>query len=145
MSEIVCPNLNSLPNCTIPASYICPDKGIALIPWIYSIILLVCHLVLVVVRIVKWEATQLLSMALAVYSLSVTILAYRSTHFAPEKIYSWTPISLTIDVGALMQIVVFLTTDDYGEYISGRLMTALMGRKNVSLTCRSSEPGPQFP
>lgn len=100
-----CPEILSLPNCTIHDSYIRPDSGDAFIPWIYSLVLLLVHIPSVVVRIIKFESSQLLSILLAIYSVSLTSLEYKSTMFDPSKIYVWTPIALTIDVGAIMHIV----------------------------------------
>lgn len=54
-------------------------------------------------------------------------LAFTSTNFDPAKIYIWTPITLTIDVGAMMQIITFavekLKKRDYQrpEYGSDRV------------------------
>jgi hypothetical protein len=112
-TTITCPDLNSLANCTIHASYIRPDSGVALMPWIYSAIMLLIHLPSVIVRIVKWESAQLLSLFLSIFSVGLTILAYKSTHFDPNKIYIWTPIALTLDVGAVLHIIVIVVEEHW--------------------------------
>src|SRR5579862_8318842 len=103
-----CPEVLNLTNCTISASYIRPDSGDSFIPWIYSVILLLVHIPAVILRVVKFESSQLLTILLAIYSVALTSLEYRSTNFEPSKIYVWTPIALTIDVGAMMQFISFL-------------------------------------
>jgi hypothetical protein len=65
------------------------------------------HIPTVIVRIVKFENSQLLTILLGIYSVALISLAFSSTSFDPAKIYIWTPITLTIDIGAMMQIIAF--------------------------------------
>lgn len=48
------------------------------------------------------------SVAMAIFSLSLTSLAYHSSTFDPNQIYIWLPITLVIDVGAVMQVFLLL-------------------------------------
>jgi len=110
MSNVSCQIL-SLPNCTIPISYIQPDKGVALIPWIYTVLLLIVHLPLILIKVAKWETGQLLSLALSSFAVGLTILSFHSTRLEPSQVYIWTPLTLTIDVGALLQIMALIWED----------------------------------
>ena len=41
-------------------SYLRPDTGGALLPWIYTVILIVIHIPVVIVRVVRWEVVSTL-------------------------------------------------------------------------------------
>ena len=117
-----CPSLNTLSNCTVAVSYLRPDEANAIIPWVYSLILLLCHLPLVIIRVVRWETGQIWSLAMATFSVGLTCLAYGSSGLAPEQVLIWTPIALTVDVGAVMQVFILILEAD-GE----RVMEMLRG------------------
>lgn len=94
--------------CILSIQYIRQDAGTVIIPWIYSLVLVLLHFPLVLVRVLKWDAGQMWSIAMAIFSLSLTSLAYQSTAFDPNQIYIWLPITLVIDVGAVMQVILLL-------------------------------------
>ena len=39
-------------------SYFRPDTGVALLPWIYTTIILIYHIPVLLVRVVRWQAAQ---------------------------------------------------------------------------------------
>jgi hypothetical protein len=102
-----CPSLGTLHNCSIPTSYIRPDEGFAVMPWVFSAGLFLAHLVSSVCRIFlqPYDRSQLLAIVLAVYAVAVTILAYQSTRFDAEKIFIWTPLMVAGDVAALIHLI----------------------------------------
>lgn len=79
-----------------------------MIPWLYSLFLLFFHLPAVVLRAVKWQSAQYLSLALALLSLALCIQSYVSTRLAPEEILVWMPLTIMLDVGAMLQMVVLI-------------------------------------
>ena len=102
-----CPALASLQNCSIPTSYIRPDEGFAVMPWIFGAALFLAHLASSVCRIFlkPYDRSQLLAIVLAVYAVAVTILAYQSTRFEAQKIMIWTPLMVAGDVAALIHLI----------------------------------------
>lgn len=102
-----CPALGTLQNCSIPTSYIRPDEGFAVMPWVFSAGLFLAHLASSVCRIFlqPYDRSQLLAIVLAVYAVAVTILAYQSTRFDGEKIFIWTPLMVAGDVAALIHLI----------------------------------------
>jgi hypothetical protein len=96
------------PPCKAASSYLRPGIGIALIPWLYSLILLLLHLPLAFVRIVKWEKGQWFALAMAFFSIALTIQEYTSTHLYAGQIFVWTPVALTADIGATLQLIVMI-------------------------------------
>ena len=108
-----CPDINLLGVCAdIGDSYIRPGSSNSLIPWIYSLVILFLHLPLVVIRVVRWETGQIWALAMATFSVILTIVAYWATGLDPEKILVWTPIALVLDVGAVMQIFILIAEED---------------------------------
>ena len=94
---------NTLTN-TTEASYLRPDTGGALLPWAYTIIIIVLHLPVVVVRVVRWELVQSWCIATAFFTVVLYVQSYVSTGFDPAQILVWTPLLLVIDAGAMAQI-----------------------------------------
>lgn len=107
-----CPLNNTLEVCAVGSSYLRPDKGFTVIPWLYSLILLSLHLPLVFIRIVKWEAGQWLTIMMALFSIGLIIVEYSSTHLNAEIVFVWTPIILAIDVGAVLQVFILVLERD---------------------------------
>jgi hypothetical protein len=102
-----CPSIASLQNCSIPTSYIRPNEGVAIMPWVGSAALFAAHIISCVNRVFlkTYDRSQLLAISLATYAVSIIILAYQSTHFDPQRIYIWTPLMLGIDVAALLHVI----------------------------------------
>lgn len=73
-------------------SYLRPDVGGALLPYFYTIIIILLHIPVVVIRVVRWEKVQAWCLAAVVFTLAVTIQGYVSTKFDPAQILTWTPL-----------------------------------------------------
>ena len=95
--------LNALTN--LPTiSYLRPDTGGALLPWIYAIVILIVHIPVVLIRVVRWEAVQYYNLTSTFFTLIVYTQAYISTRFDVAKVLVWTPLVLVIDAGSMLQI-----------------------------------------
>lgn len=92
-------------------SYLRPDIGGALMPWVYTAVIIVVHIPVVVIRVVRWEAVQTWCMADTLLTIIVTVQAYVSTKFQAEKILTWTPLLLVIDAGSMAQVLFLLVED----------------------------------
>ncbi|KLU90991.1 hypothetical protein MAPG_09516 [Magnaporthiopsis poae ATCC 64411] len=90
------------------STYLRPDPGGALIPWLYAIFLLLFHLPACIIRALRWESGQYLALSLALLSVVLCIQSYTSTHLAPANILVWMPLTLMLDVGAMLQMVVLI-------------------------------------
>lgn len=106
-SAMSCPPPVSLQNCSISTSYIRPDQGLAIMPWVYSAVLFAGHIASFITRVFldPIDRSQLLTILLATYAISITILTYQSTRFTPEKIYIWTPLMLGGDAASLIHLI----------------------------------------
>ena len=93
------------------SSYLRPDIGGALLPWIYTIIVIIVHVPIVVIRVVRWQKVQTWCLAATLLTLAVTAQGYYTTKFAPEMILTWTPLLLIIDAGSMAQVL-FLIVED---------------------------------
>ena len=85
-------------------SYLRPNTGGALLPWIYTVLIILIHTPIVVIRVVKWEIMQAWSICFAVFTIVVVTQSYVSTQFDPARILIWTPIILVIDAGSMIQV-----------------------------------------
>ncbi|MCJ1405527.1 formate dehydrogenase (NAD+) [Xylographa trunciseda] len=108
------------------SSYLRPDIGGALLPYVYTIIVIIIHLPVVIIRVVRWQKVQTWSLAATVMTLAVTIQGYASTKFSPERVLTWTPLLLIIDAGSMAQVL-FLIIED--RRLLSRLRHALLGPK----------------
>ncbi|KAH0537513.1 hypothetical protein FGG08_005688 [Glutinoglossum americanum] len=95
-----------------PRSYLRSDEQ-ALLPWIYTVIVLIVHIPTVVIRVVKWETVQLWCLACTFLTVVVYAQAYISTNFAPAQILVWTPLILLIDAGSMAQIFFLISHENY--------------------------------
>ena len=101
-------------NLVCPATYLRPDPGGALLPWLYTLFLLLFHLPACIIRAVRWESAQYLALGLALFNIAVTIQAYVSTKLDPAKVLVWMPLTLMLDIGAMLQMVILiLEMDDH--------------------------------
>jgi hypothetical protein len=94
-------------------SYLRPDVGGALLPYIYTVVLIIVHIPIVIIRVVRWQKVQAWAMAATVLQLVVTIEAYKSTEFQAERILTWTPIMLVIDAGSMAQVLFLIIEDQH--------------------------------
>src|SRR5277367_1104616 len=130
----LCPQVNTIHNCSIDATYIRPDSAISIIPWLYSLVLLIVHLPLILIRVLKWETGQVWSLAMATLSIALTILSFHSTGLAAEKVYIWMPVALAVDVGAVMQVFILIIeeAEREGEEKDGRRIWRYIARRRSS-------------
>lgn len=87
-------------------------SGGALVPWVYSIVILLVHIPVVVIRVVKWEAVQTVCLFATILTIAITAQAFASTEFRADKVLTWTPLILVIDAGSMAQVL-FLIAEDY--------------------------------
>lgn len=113
--------------------YLRPDTGGALLPWAYTIIVIVVHAPTIFIRVVKWETGQTWCLAMTLFTVVTYILAYVSTRLNPEQVLTWTPILLVIDAGSMLQLIVLLTE-------AGSLKTGVLSKWKASFS-RSSHSG----
>lgn len=89
-------------------TYLRPDPGGSLLPWLWAFFLLLLHFPACVIRASRWESAQYLALSLAVLNLAITLQAYLSTKLKPEEVLVWMPLTLLLDIGAMMQLVVLI-------------------------------------
>ncbi|KAI9789816.1 MAG: hypothetical protein M1816_005733 [Peltula sp. TS41687] len=116
-AELAEPGIQPIPG--EAASYLRPN-GQALLPWLYTAIILVVHIPLVIIRVVRWETVQIWCLATTLLTVLVYAQAYASTHFSGAQVFVWTPLPLLIDAGSMAQIV-FLIVEDYHLWIRAKL------------------------
>lgn len=99
-------------------TYIRPYHGGSLLPWPYTLVLLIIHLPVTIMRVRRWQKVQALSIVLAVISIFVTVQAY-TTQLKPDLVMVWMPLPITLDIGAMMQLA-FLIIQENGAVILWR-------------------------
>jgi hypothetical protein len=92
-------------------TYFRPDEGAALLPYVLVIAQIFLHVPTCVVRVARWERIQAFSLLLAGVNIAITIQAYVSTQLRPEEVLVWTPVTLILDAGAMLQIYVLIIED----------------------------------
>ena len=112
---------NALNNLTTPhtvsvfrPSYLRPDTAGALLPWIYTIVILIIHIPVVIIRVVRWEAVQYWCLVSTLLTVITYAQAYISTNFDAAKVLVWTPLILVIDAGSMLQVF-FLVVESKKE------------------------------
>ena len=120
MSNFTCPDFDTLQSCAINPSYLRPENGATIIPWLYSAILLTLHIPLAFLRVVKWKQSQWFSLALAFFTISLASLSYVSTSMSAETIYVWLPVALTADISSSMQLIILIEKDPSYRHYQGR-------------------------
>lgn len=90
------------------SSYLRPDTGGSPMPWHFVTFLLITRLLLVFVRIARWDKGQIFALLLAMINAFIITLAFFSTGLAPDKITIWSSIILVGDAGAVEQVAVLL-------------------------------------
>lgn len=109
---------NALNNTTTHLlSYLRPDTAGALLPWVYTIVILFVHVPVVLIRVVRWQAIQHWCLVSTFFSVVLYTQAYVSTRFDVAKVLVWTPLLLVIDAGSMLQVL-FLVIEAKKE--SGR-------------------------
>jgi hypothetical protein len=88
-----------------------PHAGGALQPYVLVIAQIFLHFPTCVVRVARWKKIQVFSLILAGVNIAITIQAYVSTRLQPEQVLVWTPVTLILDAGAMLQIYVLIIED----------------------------------
>jgi hypothetical protein len=57
---------------------------------------------------VRWESAQYLALGLALFNIAVTIQSYVSTKLDPAEVLVWMPLTLMLDIGAMLQMVILI-------------------------------------
>lgn len=94
------------------STYLRPDDAGSMLPWPYALFWLLIHIPTVIIRVVRWEKAQVLSLILASVSVAVSIQSYTSTALLPEKALVWVPVLLILDVGAMIQVFWLLVEEE---------------------------------
>lgn len=130
------PSLDQHANCT-ETTYLRPDIAGSILPWPYALAWLLIHVPLVLIRVARWEKVQMLSLFLAAVSIASFTQAYSSTQRRPEEILVWSPLTIVLDVGAVLQLFFLVVESSKGENVNGfvplwgafaELMAAIFGR-----------------
>ena len=95
-------------NRTCEPSYLRPDVGGALLPWLFAVLQIVIHLPVIFARVARWEDVQTLSIVLAIFNVAIVAQGYTATKMAPQHVLVWSPMTLVIDAGAMLQLVVLV-------------------------------------
>jgi len=103
-SDLSCPNIYTIKPCATEASYLREGAGNTFMPWLFALLLTLFHLAVLFGRIRRWEKSQYLSIATASFALFLTGIAYVSTNLSAETVYVWFPITLSGDIGAVLQL-----------------------------------------
>ena len=134
-------------NVTVP-SYFRPDTGSTLLPWAYTMLVVIVHLPMVIIRVMRWENVQIWCLVSTSFVVLGYIQAYVSTEFDPAKILVWTPLILVIDAGSMAQIfflvieakkvrigsrVVLFDPEDNEEEESRRALPVLVSSDNATI------------
>lgn len=96
-----------------------PDIAGSLLPWPYTLGWLLIHAPLVLIRVARWEKVQALSLILAAAGIASSVQAYSSTERRPEDVLVWTPLTVILDVGAVMQLFFLVVESSKGECVNG--------------------------
>ncbi|KAL9595104.1 MAG: hypothetical protein Q9219_006647 [cf. Caloplaca sp. 3 TL-2023] len=117
-------------------NYFRPDIGIALMPWVYTVIVIVVHLPMVLVRVTRWEIVQVWSIIFTLFTVIIVIQAYVSTRFDPAQILLWTPLLLVIDGGSMAQVF-FLVLEAKQNIVGNRVvLSESQGQESSTLRSR---------
>jgi hypothetical protein len=131
-------NITNVAPCTLSRSYIRPDIGGALQPWDLTAFMLLLHIPLFIVRVVKFDKAQLVSILLASLSVALSIQAFISTGFDAAKILVWTPIISVIDAGNMLHIAI-LIDEEYRERREDRRRNSSYTSEGVPLIWTESQ------
>ena len=122
-------------------SYLRPNTGGALLPWVYTIIVIIIHLPVVIIRVVRWEVVQSWCLVSTLFTVIVYIQAFISTKFDASKVLVWTPLILVIDAGSMLQVF-FLVIEAKKVFVGNRVMLMdPQDGKRGSVELEGSVPG----
>ncbi len=123
--------LNNLTTALRP-SYLRPDTAGALLPWIYTIVILIVHIPVVFIRVARWEAIQYWCLVSTFFTVVIYTQAYISTRFDVAKVLTWTPLILVIDAGSMLQVI-FLIIEAKKESVEEKVERKLESQELFNL------------
>ena len=141
---------NALHNLTsiAPVTYLRPDTAGALLPWIYTVIILVLHVPVVFVRVVRWQTVQYWCLVSTFFTIVLYTQAYVSTKFDAAKVLVWTPLILVIDAGSMLQVfflVIEAKKESAGRQVKRCAQCSPLSSLMSAESQRSSNLWPQNP
>lgn len=98
-------------NLSCGKTYLRPDVGGALMPWLFTVFQIIIHLPVIIVRVAHWEDVQTLSVVLAAFNVGIVCQAYAATKLAAEDVLVWSPMTLVLDAGAMLQLLILVRTE----------------------------------
>lgn len=128
-----------------PPTYLRPDPGGTLVPWLYALFLLFFHLPACIIRALRWESAQYLALGLALFSVALCIQSYLSTGLDAGEVLVWMPLTLMLDIGAMMQIVVLIIEEHTLRRLGGAIAAFLRAIWVAIAVCGHNESGPERP
>ncbi|KAI1852944.1 hypothetical protein JX265_012972 [Neoarthrinium moseri] len=114
-------------NCS-ESTYLRPDAAGSIVPWPYALAWLLIHAPLVLIRVTRWQKVQVLSLVLAAISMGWSVEAYLSTQRRPEEVLVWTPLTIILDVGAVIQLAYLIV-----ENVKERMTQGEKARRFVTI------------
>ena len=126
---------NAVKNLTTPhpVSYLRPDTAGALLPWIYTVVILIIHVPVVIIRVVRWQTVQYWCLVSTLLTVITYVQAYISTRFDAAKVLVWTPLILVIDAGSMLQVF-FLVVESKKESASHQTERCVRSSSLTSLS-----------
>jgi hypothetical protein len=97
---------NTYPCVDNSISYLRPDVAGSLMPWLFATILLFVHLPTAIMRTIRWERVQWLTIAVTLFECILYVTSMVSTRLDPAKVLVWSPLMLALDAGAMLHIFV---------------------------------------
>ncbi|KAH8751180.1 hypothetical protein BGZ57DRAFT_805372 [Hyaloscypha finlandica] len=98
---------NHFDACLAFRSYIRPDVGGALQPWILTLFQLLFHIVSTIPRMTDRKGLNT-SMVLTLFFnsvvIAITINSYASTHLSADKVLAWMPLSLVVEAFSVLNL-----------------------------------------
>jgi hypothetical protein len=98
------------------------------------VFLVLIHIPVLWERVLHWEKVQMISLGLGLLAVGVTIQAYASTKLQPEQVLVWMPLTLPLDAGAMLQLVILILKEDSWrgpDGLQAALLSSLSWRKNA--------------
>ena len=77
-------------------------------PWAFTVLQIMVHIPVIAYRVAKWEDVQTVSIVLAAFNVAIACQAYAATHLTAEDVLVWSPMTLVLDGGAMLQQVVLV-------------------------------------
>ncbi|KAF2677756.1 hypothetical protein K458DRAFT_465845 [Lentithecium fluviatile CBS 122367] len=92
-----------------------------MLPWLYTLFLLLFHLPACIIRAVRWESAQYLALGFALFNIAVTVQTDVSTKLQPSEILVWMPLTLRM-------VILILELPDHSVTILRRALGEQMRR-----------------